>query len=101
MIGAACAVGGAPLIDILYATWNDNEPDYRIYPGDQPDCDGVASAPGAGTAASRRSSSDGRITLLLRRPDHGGRFRLAFPDRAGDLGDLREPADPVPTSAWR
>ncbi|OYX33808.1 MAG: hypothetical protein B7Y99_06845 [Caulobacterales bacterium 32-69-10] len=58
-------VGGAPFIDIPYATWNDNEPDYRIYPGDQLDVT-VLSAPELNRSVTVQP--DGRITLPLAPP---------------------------------
>jgi polysaccharide export outer membrane protein len=57
--------GPAPFADIGYATWQEDEPDYRIYPGDQLDIT-VLSAPELNRSVTVQP--DGRITLPLLAP---------------------------------
>jgi polysaccharide export outer membrane protein len=54
--------GESNFIDIPYATWSDQEPDYRLYPGDQLDVT-VLSAPELNRSVTVQP--DGRITLPL------------------------------------
>lgn len=52
----------APFADIGYATWRDDEPEYRLYPGDQLEVS-VLSAPELNRSVTVQP--DGRITLPL------------------------------------
>jgi protein involved in polysaccharide export with SLBB domain len=56
------AYGPAPFADVGYATWQDSEPDYRLYPGDTLDIS-VLSAPELNRTVTVQP--DGRITLPL------------------------------------
>ncbi|HTI68264.1 MAG TPA: polysaccharide biosynthesis/export family protein [Caulobacteraceae bacterium] len=56
---------GGGFVDIPYATWTDDEPDYRLYPGDQLDVS-VLSAPELSRSVTVQP--DGRITLPLLPP---------------------------------
>lgn len=60
--GAPYGAPDSTFTNIGYATWQDNEPDYRLYPGDQLDVS-VLSAPELNRAVTVQP--DGRITLPL------------------------------------
>ena len=84
--GAACAA--QPFANIPYATWSDDEPQYRLYPGDELDV-AVPSAPELNKTVTVQP--DGRIMLPLVAPADGRR-----PQRrgagAGALRGLCQPA---------
>jgi len=61
----AMAGPGAAFADIGYATWQETEPEYRVYPGDQLDVT-VLSAPELNRTVAVQP--DGRITLPLVAP---------------------------------
>lgn len=56
---------GPGFVEVPYATWNESEPDYRLYPGDQLDIT-VLSAPELNRSVTVQP--DGRITLPLLQP---------------------------------
>ena len=60
--GAASARPGPPFTDIPYAAWSDDDPPYRLYPGDQIDLT-VLSAPEL--SKSLTLAPDGRIDAPL------------------------------------
>jgi polysaccharide export outer membrane protein len=62
--GAAARPTG-PFVDIPYASWSDDEPQYRLYPGDELDVT-VPSAPELNKTVTVQP--DGRITLPLIAP---------------------------------
>jgi protein involved in polysaccharide export with SLBB domain len=66
--GRGLGPGGAPatgFADIGYATWQETEPEYRLYPGDQIDVT-VLSAPELNRAVTVQP--DGRISVPLLQP---------------------------------
>lgn len=61
----AVAIAAAPFVDIPYASWTDDEPQYRLYPGDELDV-GFPSAPELNKTVVVQP--DGRIMLPLVEP---------------------------------
>ncbi len=59
---AASAHPTGPFVNVPYATWSDDEPQYRLYPGDEVDVT-VPSAPELNKTVTVQP--DGRITLPL------------------------------------
>ncbi|MBV9997267.1 MAG: polysaccharide export protein [Caulobacteraceae bacterium] len=65
LTAAAASAGPAPFPDIPYATWTDDEPQYRLFPGDEIDIT-LPSAPELNKTVTVQP--DGRIQLPLIAP---------------------------------
>jgi polysaccharide export outer membrane protein len=74
----AAARPAAPFANIPYATWTDDEPQYRLYPGDEIDVT-VPSAPELNKTVTVQP--DGRITLPLIAPQMAAGRSAADLDR--------------------
>ena len=65
VLSPAAALAAQPFVNIPYATWTDDEPSYRLYPGDELDVN-VPSAPELNKTVTVQP--DGRIIVPLIEP---------------------------------